>query len=142
MFCTLCQIDPGSISFQLIAAAYNSLQVVSALSNSFLILVCTNSEIQKITYILSFAYHAVLVTVLILHITGPLNQLSEMGKVKKKGHIYIRSTNFHNFAPIMIESEEHFANLETLKCLFRHFFQNSLQLLLRNTSIKKTRKKN
>ena len=47
-------------------------------------------------------------TVLRLHITGPPNQLSKTGKVKKKEKIIMISTYFLNFAPTMIGGKENY----------------------------------
>ena len=58
--------------------------------------------------IFSFAYRIALDTVLPLHITGPPNQLSKTGKVKKKEKIIMISTYFLNFAPTMIGGKENY----------------------------------
>ena len=44
---------------------------------------------------------------------------------KWKEHIYLRSTDFLNFALTMVEGKVRFAILEALKRPFRHFFRQS-----------------
>lgn len=69
--------------------------------------------------------------------TEPTFKEGEESKVKKKGHILKRSTNFFNFFPTIVGSEEYFAILESLKCLFRHFF-SLLWILLLKYAFEKT----
>ena len=57
---------------------------------------------------------------LLRKVSGPTFN-KEGGKVNKNEHIEIRSRNFLNFAPTMVDGDEYFPILEDLKRLPAHF---------------------